>query len=827
MESTRILIVDDNMLNRELLIDMLQTDNVEITQASDGEEAIRLLEPPAEPFDIMLLDLVMPKMDGFEALEAIRKDNLAQDMPIVMISAENVADFMSRAYDLGACDYIPRPFDANVVQRRVHNILELYKKQRAIAAQLAEANMRYMDTIKSTRADIVLYMHINLERNTFVQSAQTQPYLGGLKHEAGIDDLVNALFEHVPDAEQRAQIIKTMSRANIMRCWQAGQSTIAFEHDFIDLNGRRIKLATSLGIVENPVDGELEAMLCSLDISRAYIKRRMETLLYEDVYEYVAIIDVSKNTINTCSVTGDAAKRGSLATYHNMDFCLAAKQCAEHFVLEQDRPFFLENTKLDRICKTLAADGEHTFVVRTPRTDGKKIRYDFCYLDDACDIIVACARDCTKDTETDLLTGRLNRTGFENAVDARLKIDAGSACELSILHIDIRGFKNVNELFGRETGNAILRDFAKVLSHSALEPLAIGRIEADKFLCLVKNEHINDATLRDTLSFTAKAMDKKTVNLHARCGIYPIKNVEHPASSMCDAAAVALAAITNEFAKPYAFFNTQVHESYLKRELMLSSIETAIENNEFKPYYQPIVDAKTHEIVSAEALVRWESPKMGTVSPGDFIPALERSGRVSLVDLKIAQSVQKMLEARDAQGKRIVAVSTNLSRMDFYDEDMMNELVSNIKKATIDARYLRKELTESSYVAFSNRQRELLDRLIELGAPLLLDDFGTGASSFSTVRDVDFSIIKIDKSFVDGIGASEKGDSLLYSIVRMAHSLGLGVVAEGVETKEQVDFLAACDCDYIQGYYFSKPLPQDEFEALLDMESIDWQALKA
>ncbi len=824
-ETTRILIVDDNMINRDMLVEMLAADNVEFAQAVDGEQAVELLEEASQPFDIMLLDLVMPKMDGFEVLEVIKERHLAKDMPIVMISAENAANFMSRAFDLGACDYIPRPFETSVVRRRVTSTLELFRKQRTIAAQLREANMRYMDTVKRMQTDLLVYIHMDLESDSYSESTESQGFLGTLDLDGTIDDLVTKLASHIPDASARDKAIGMFRRESILRTWEAGQDTIAFEHDYVTEDGRRLKLATAIGIMRNPVNGKLEAILYSLDMSKAYVKQRIQELLYEDVYDGIALIDKRLKTITAYEASDKTARTAFSKHYDNTFYDSSTATGADAVVSEQDRGFFLESTTLNHICAQLEEDDSYSLVVRTKDADGRKNRYTYRYLDDSHEALVLTIEDCTKSSETDTLTGRLNRSGFESAVAARLTSSDALGAGLSILFIDIRGFRTVNDLFGRESGDAILREYAKYLANCAFMPLATGRTEGDQFLCLVRSNTLDDATLREALSFTTTTSTGKTVSLRARCGIYPVESREFSVSSMCDAARAALDVIDNEYAKPYAMFDSNVHKSYLEREYLLSHLDSALENDEFEPYYQPIVDAKTHQIVSAEALVRWISPQLGAVSPAKFIPALERSGRISLVDLSIAKSVQKLLETRHASGKRIVPVSTNLSRMDFYDNDMMAALIKDTQSATIPASYLRKELTESSYVAFTQTQRQTLSKLIELGMPLLLDDFGTGASSFSTVRDVDFSIIKIDKSFIDGIGASDKGDSLLYSIVRMAHGLGLKTVAEGVEDEGQLEFLSACECDYIQGFYFSRPLPASEFERLLDMDHVDWNAL--
>ena len=821
-EPVNILIVDDAEINREMLKLMLTGDDVSFAEAQDGAQAIQLIEQAETPFDLLLLDINMPNVDGFGVLQHIHDHRLAEGMPIIMISAENAADFMDRAYDLGATDYIPRPFDAAVVQRRVRNTLELFHKQRAIAEQLREANMRYMDTVKRMRADIVLYIHLDLDSDSYRSIEDTQRYLQHFELDGTIDDMVSKLFQMIPEPELSTRAMELFSRESLIRSHESGQDTVALEHDFITSDSRRLKLATTAGIVSNPITGDLEAIIYSVDISRAYIKRRMQNLLYEDVFDGIGMINTRTQSIATYDISDTPAMVAFEKRYggKNYDECIA--KGTREVILEQDSVFFKENACLQNVQRELETKDIFTFVVGVKTTEGKKNRYSFRYLDDSHEVIVMTVEDCTKNIETDILTGGHNRAGFENAVGFELASDDVNPASYAVLFVNIRGFKAVNDLFGREGGDMALRKFAKHLAESSVKPIALGRADSDMFLCLAKTDNLTDEKLRSALTATIELASKKSIEVRARCGIYSIKGNEDSISSMCDYAAMAIDGIENEFATPYAFFNEKMRNTYLNHEYLMGHLDDAIDNGEFIPYYQPIVDSKTHELVSAEALVRWKSPELGMVSPASFIPALEGNGQISRVDLLISRSVQHMLEERHSAGKRIVPVSTNLSRMDFYDREMMAALFEDVADAKVPTEYLRKELTESSYVRFAETQGRVLTRLNELGIPLLLDDFGTGASSFGSIRDFTFSIIKLDMSFVRAIGRDEKGDTLLYSLIRLAHGLGLKTVAEGVETDEQLAFLTDCECDYIQGYYFSRPLPEAEFVALLDAEHIDW-----
>ena len=265
---------------------------------------------------------------------------------------------------------------------------------------------------------------------------------------------------------------------------------------------------------------------------------------------------------------------------------------------------------------------------------------------------------------------------------------------------------------------------------------------------------------------------------------------------MCDRAHMAKDYIEDEYVKPYAIFDQKMGSSYMERNDALRDISNALEKHEFQVYYQPVYDAFSGEIASAEALVRWKKADGEMVSPGIFVPALEDSGRISQMDLFVERSVLSFMEERYKKGQFIVPVSMNMSQMDFFDKDMMASVLLDVS---------------------SNNRNVLLD-MKRIGVKFYLDDFGSGYSSFSTIRDYDFDIVKLDMGFVQKIGTTAKANAVIQAIIDMAHAIGSKVVAEGAETKEQVDALREMGCDYIQGFYFSKPLPQEEFEALLNAQ---------
>ena len=359
----------------------------------------------------------------------------------------------------------------------------------------------------------------------------------------------------------------------------------------------------------------------------------------------------------------------------------------------------------------------------------------------------------------------------------------------------------------------------RVIHRSNLHPYAVGRIEADHFVCLVDPANINYEHLKQFLHQTL-VFDQRSLDVYGVCGIYMIPAEERldSVSNMCDRARMAKDYIEDEYVKPYAIFDQKMGSSYMERNDALRDISNALEKHEFQVYYQPVYDAFSGEIASAEALVRWKKADGEMVSPGIFVPALEDSGRISQMDLFVERSVLSFMEERYKKGQFIVPVSMNMSQMDFFDKDMMASVLLDVSNTDLPMDYTRFEVTETAYSTVASNNRNVLLDMKRIGVKFYLDDFGSGYSSFSTIRDYDFDVVKLDMGFVQKIGTTTKANAVIQAIIDMAHAIGSKVVAEGAETKEQVDALREMGCDYIQGFYFSKPLPQEEFEALLNAQ---------
>lgn len=412
----------------------------------------------------------------------------------------------------------------------------------------------------------------------------------------------------------------------------------------------------------------------------------------------------------------------------------------------------------------------------------------------------------------DLLTGAYNRSGFLQMANNFLQ-KCEDRTKYAVMFFDVKNFKAINSVLGTEGGDAVLKQTYRGMSGAGLEPIFVSRFEADHFVCLVEADKIDiDAMMHENnqvLDWTGRSMQ-----FRFRTGISYIDS-DGDVINFVDRAKLSLSYIEDEYLKPYAIFDDKMANNYINAASVTSEFDTSMANEEFKVYYQPIMEAATGKIASAEALIRWIHPVRGFVRPDLFIPVLEKDGFISKLDLFVDRKVNQIMRRWHDQGLPTVPVSVNLSWMDFYDQDMIQNILDHVAQRVTAPGSVRYEITESSFAALKENRGDVLSALREQGAWLLMDDFGSGYSSLGMLMHYKFDILKIDMSFVRQLENNPDVKHIVKMIIDMCHLLGMKVVAEGAETETQVNILREDNCDYIQGYYFSKPLPEEDFKQFL------------
>lgn len=412
----------------------------------------------------------------------------------------------------------------------------------------------------------------------------------------------------------------------------------------------------------------------------------------------------------------------------------------------------------------------------------------------------------------DELTGIYNKQAFYNKTKEMLLDNPDKNFDL--LRINIERFKVLNDLFGESTGDKLLRYIGKFLKEINLPLCVSGRLYADNFVVCYEAGKVDSRRMINTLQMVADsfAINNRTI---LSFGLYRIDDKTLPVSVMCDRANMALWKAKGNFKNPYCEYDEKMRQQVLKEQKIINAMEMAIQNKEFTLYLQPKYDIEKGTIIGAEALVRWISLENGFISPGDFIPVFENNGFVYEVDKFIWEESCRYLRKWLDEGREVHPISVNVSRIDFYVPKLVQHLVDLREKYQLPSQYLELEITESAYTEDPEQIITITRQLREAGFVILMDDFGTGYSSLNMLKDIQIDVLKLDMGFLKSSDYSAKGGNILTAILKMAESLKMQTIAEGVETKEQVEFLKSIGCKYVQGFYYSKPLPVDEFEKLI------------
>lgn len=423
-----------------------------------------------------------------------------------------------------------------------------------------------------------------------------------------------------------------------------------------------------------------------------------------------------------------------------------------------------------------------------------------------------------KSLMTDELTDIANMYAFREKAPRLLKKMEEQADVPVFLYIDIENFKNYNESYGFNSGDKLLRRFAKELE-KAFDKDMVARISDDHFVVLtVENRGRENANyLRSVLHSL-----QEDVRVEMKIGVYAPEGYDEDVNLACDRARIACQSVKKNSEKHFRYYDKKMEEEMMRRRAVVNSIDSAIEKDHIKVYYQPIVNLNDNKVCGMEALARWEDPKYGTLSPGVFIDVLEEYKLIHKLDLCMVDHVCKDLSNVIKQGHEPLPVSINFSRYDFDLCDMVFELKRRTSKYGIDPKYIDIEITETALSDSAEDLKLLIELLHDAGFRLWLDDFGSGYSSLNVLKDYNFDLMKIDMQFINGIEENDKAKPILNNVVRMAHEVSMRSLTEGVETRDQADYLKLIGCERAQGYYFSKPMVLKDMDAHLKEKGFEY-----
>ena len=688
IKSKKILLVDDDSISRTLLREILH-DYTNVYEAEDGFAALSFLQRNPDTA-LVLLDIRMPHMDGFETLARIRLSPWLLNMPVLVISSANDEETELRALKLGATEFASKPYQSAVLRQRVTNILQIP--------------------------------------------------------------------QHQPD------------------CLPG-----SFAHQMYDLS---------------------QSQACGLCVYEFLPDYTIHTIFFNDAY--AALCGYTHEEYDAFVREGSALQR----TIHPEDQT-AFRQAVETLIT--DRQPVYQTLRLQ--CK----DGSLRSISINAKIYAEimgRVIFHIVSLDLTCqtaneDSILHIAAG---ESAFDPLTDIYNRTAFFD--QTRRLLDEHPGSDYILVVWDIDRFKVVNDLFGTRVGDNILIQVATHLRKHVLGIGTFGRLESDFFVfCLPAASFELEQMLKIQASLCASFGIHYNLTMHN--GLYLINDPHVEISAMCDRARMALSTVKDNYILRYAYYNENMRQAMLTEQQILNDMHRALDEGEFVIYLQPIYSLNFDKPVSAEVLVRWQHPLLGIISPAQFIPLFEKNRFISEIDRYIWDLACKYLAGRQQQNLPVLPISVNVSRANLAAPELADELLALMDKYQLKPSLLRLEITESAYMENPLQLISASRRLQKAGFKIMLDDFGSGYSSLKMLKDIPLDILKIDMRFLEDLDHSPRAAAILLGVINIAQHLDMITVAEGVETKFQLDFLRTTGCDNIQGFYYSKPLPVREFDRLL------------
>ena len=686
-----VMIVDDDEMLREVMAETLHDNGYAIIQAANGQEALDLFDS-SEP-ELILVDVMMPVINGYEFCTALRKRPNGRNVPVIIMTGRNDVDAIEKAFNSGATDFIPKPVDWHIIGHRV---------QYTLRASLA-----------------------------------------------------------MKEATRSAKLLSEAQRIAKLGNWSWNTST--------------------------------EEIHVSTETYRIFgVPRTSPDIFY-------------KMLLN------------SIHTDDKSSFEQAIKRARDN--IPADIEFII--TPPDGITRTL-----HMHAERIP--DGKTTQ------------LFGTFQDITerKNTEEairqlayyDAVTGLPNRSLFKEHLQMALHQAKRNGTKVAVMFLDLDNFKRINDSLGHKAGDELLEEVSlrlqrcirssDIAAKEGERGHSLARLGGDEFTVMLSDiddvQHVSLIAERILQSMNEPIMlagNRVVVTSSIGVSIYPEDGNE--IDSLLKHADAAMYQVKYKGRNGVFFYDDELRQQSQHRVQLEGELYKALQNDEMTLFYQPKINSTTQKVEGFEALIRWIHPEKGMVSPADFIPVAEESGLIIPMGKWVIKTACKQHQAWRKTGAEPVTMSVNLSCHQFADHQLLESVQQILEETGMEAEQLEFEITESSLMQDADTAMRVLKELKSMGLKLSVDDFGTGYSSMAYLKHFPLDIIKIDRSFVMDIPQNEQDMTITTAIISLAKALGLGVIAEGVETEEQLAFLRGCECDQIQGYLFSPPVPADKAEPML------------
>ena len=815
----KILITDDSPDDRTLLARFLGRAGFgDLLFAESGEEAYRLLGidgTPNHEIGLLLLDVLMPGSDGIEVCRRIKSDLRYRDLSVIMVTGKSEPELLEQAFDAGAVDFITKPIRKIELIARVraawsliHALRDLRSEREALIR--SEARQRAMTAALGEglfvldREGRLVFMNPEAER------------LLGWREEELLGEVIHGRV-HRPDEAH------TSDDCPLLRVSSEGGINRSDDDCFVRRDGSLLHVAhvTTPIIQEGQIAGSVTAFQDITERRQAEEQIRLSAKVFESTGEGIMITDANNRIVMVnkafTSITGYTPEQVQGRSPAILSSGL------------HDDDFFHE------LYGALDRDGHWQGEITNRRRNGQSypqwlsisvirdadggVTHHVAILSDLSERKAAEAR-IRHLAEHDALTGLPNRVLVQDRLQQALVQAAHHGERLAVLSIDLDNFKSINDSLGYHSGDALLRAVAHRIRGCLREGDTCARQGGDEYLVLMPT--IEGAETAGQMAFRLIEVltrpyfiDQNEVSVTPSIGIAIFPDDGHEMDQLLKDADAALHHAKQSGRNNYQFFTSDMNVRAFERLSMENNLRHALRRNEFTLYYQPQVDLASGAICGAEALLRWNHPDMGLVSPLQFIPIAEQTGLIIPIGEWVLAEACRQGRLWQEEGLPPIRLSVNLSAVQFRQRDIDTVLTRIVQESGFDPAMLEFELTESAVMNNPDAAVDVLRRLKEMGVRLAIDDFGVGYSSLSYLKRFPIDTLKIDKSFVSDIRVDSNDTAIAAAIIGMAHNLHLDVVAEGVEKAEQIAFLCEHACDILQGYYFSRPVTAEAMAELL------------
>jgi len=704
LQTQRVLVVDDDAVAREIARDVLEGQGFLVSVAEDGLRGLSLFE--SENPDLILLDVEMPKLNGFDTCKRLRLSRGGENVPVIMVTGRDDAEAIEQAFSVQATDFISKPVNWLILLQRIRYILraantliELKRDQHRLLSAQKMANLSYWDW--------------DMAADQLLMSDQGYQILG-----------------HPPEALQSLE----------------NYSDIIYEDD-------KTQFSTELiDAVSKPEPWLLEYRIVTASGEIRTIKNAGETVFSDSGHTAIW----SMGTLQDIT-----EQRRSEETIRRMAFY-------------------------------------------------------------------------------DVVTGLHNRVAFIEELKLLINLHKRLGTPLAVLYLDLDDFKRVNDSLGHHIGDALLKAFADRLSEGLRSndivarddgSTVVARLGGDEFTLLLTDlKHQTDAAVvaqrildelsrpfiivDDTTSSDEPSTHELYVGASIGIAIYPDDGDN--AGALLKNADTAMYAAKRSGKKAFSYYVKAMNDRALSNLAMETRLRGAVSRNELSLHYQPQIDLLSGQVIGVEALARWHSPELGHVSPGDFIPLAEETGQIIAIGTWVLETACKQLKQWQCQGFPNLKVAVNVSGLQFRQSKFEDLVANTLAQTGVAADHLEIEVTESILMSEVEQSIKTLLALKAMGVMISIDDFGTGYSSLSYLRRFPIDTLKVDQSFIQGLGIDANNTGITHAIIAMAHSLDFTVVAEGIEDKNQLTLLQERGCEIGQGFLFSKPLPCQQIPAFIN-----------